>query len=156
MATGQGSTLFRSSVKSCGLCQELCNDSEQLLFHLEDFHPDMPNSCGRKDCRKSKDRRTLLRHIESSKAHRSSKGSSFRCRCGKVFTRKDKFRNHFRKCSRTGNLPYTCLCDEVEIRKDTFEAHFESCRRRPRGRPRKERDGAAQERTNLVAVLAWE
>jgi len=139
VATGQASIPFRSSVKSCALCQALFNGSEQLLDHLETIHPDMPISCGRKDCRKSKDRRTLLRHLESSKAHRSSETSVFRCRCGMVFSRKDKFRNHFRKSSCNGDLPFKCLCDEVDINEVAFEAHFEGCRRRPRGRPRRER-----------------
>ena len=107
--------------------------------HLETIHPDIPNSCGRKDCRKSKDRRTLLRHLESSKAHQSFAPSVFRCRCGIVFSRKDKFRNHFRKSSCTGDLPFVCICDKVDINRVAFEVHFEDCGRRQRGRPRKER-----------------
>jgi hypothetical protein len=31
VATGQASTPYRSNVRACGLCQELCNGSEQLL-----------------------------------------------------------------------------------------------------------------------------
>lgn len=138
VATGQAPNPSRLNFKTCGLCQELFNGSEQLLDHLKTIHPDMANSCGRKDCRKSKDRRTLLRHLESSKAHQCNKTSVFRCRCGSVFSRKDKFRNHFRRSSCTGDLPFVCLCDKVDISKVTFEVHFEGCGRRPRGRPRKE------------------
>ncbi|KAE8442247.1 hypothetical protein EG329_003718 [Mollisiaceae sp. DMI_Dod_QoI] len=67
---GQTSTLPRSSLKVCELCWQLFDGSEQLWKHLTANHPEMPNSCGRKECPKVKDKRAILRHLETSKAHR--------------------------------------------------------------------------------------
>ena len=83
------------------------------------MHPDMPNTCGREGCRKLKDKRTLLRHLESSKVHRNPEAPIFRCRCGGAFARKDKFRNHFRKLACTGDQPFVCWCGAV-TRKTVF------------------------------------
>jgi len=155
-ATRQGS--YSSSSKVCELCQELFSDSEQLVVHLTDIHPDMPNTCGRPLCRKPKDKRTLLRHLQTSKDHRNSDTPVFRCRCGITYSRKDKFRNHFVRFACSGNHPLACPCGMLmaDNRIQEFHTHFEACGRGAKGRPRKERSGIAQERTISEGVLAQE
>lgn len=156
----QASPSSTSDSKVCELCQELFNGSKLLVEHLSTIHPDVPNSCGGKTCLKKslkwKDKRTLLRHLDNSRAHRSPGSSAFRCRCGKEFLRKDKFREHFRKSSCTGKLKFQCKCGTVDILKENggnFETHLDGCERGKPGRRANRRDDTTQERTGFGGAL---
>jgi hypothetical protein len=146
----QASPSLQSDSKVCELCQELFNGSKLLVEHLSTIHADIPNSCGGKTCLKKglkwKDRRTLMRHLNNSQAHRSPGSSAYWCRCGKEFLRKDKFREHFRKSSCTGNLKFQCKCGTVDILKENggnFETHLDGCERGKPGRRPNKRDETA-------------
>jgi hypothetical protein len=150
-------TLVRSTANLYILLSLVLNFFDRQ--HLTDVHPHMPNSCGREKCPKLKDKRTLLRHLDTSKAHRSPGSAAFRCRCGKEFSRKDKFREHFRNSSCTGKHLFQCECGTVDNLRENgghFETHLDGCGRGKRGRPPNERYETAQERTDSGGALSQE
>ncbi|KAI0387019.1 hypothetical protein F5Y04DRAFT_242833 [Hypomontagnella monticulosa] len=103
------------------------------------MHPQNPHSCGIKDCGPIKDRRSLLRHINTSIAH---SGPQFHCCCGYATGRKDKFRGHFEKNRCVSERPYECSCGRTYSSgstqpddREAFSHHFNSCGKRKPGRP---------------------
>ncbi|KLU83760.1 hypothetical protein MAPG_02811 [Magnaporthiopsis poae ATCC 64411] len=81
--------------KECGVCHQVLGNSSDLLDHLGSAHGLQRQWCGHDKCPDFKDRRSVLRHLNTSTKHLSRQ---FQCRCGKKLGRKDSFRQHFRKC----------------------------------------------------------
>ncbi|KAI0169663.1 hypothetical protein GGR52DRAFT_550918 [Hypoxylon sp. FL1284] len=106
------------------------------MYHLRDTHPEKPNTCGISTCPSTKDSRSLLRHLNTSKAHSIS---LFYCRCEYSNGRQDKFREHCMKDRCAGAYPYRCSCGACypsSTHRDLFLEHLNKCGRRRRGRPR--------------------
>ncbi|KAL8414487.1 hypothetical protein RB594_005649 [Gaeumannomyces avenae] len=81
--------------KECGVCRKVLGNSSDLIDHLEAAHELRRHWCGLAKCPDFKDRRSVLRHLNTSTRHLSRQ---FQCRCGKQLGRKDSFRQHLRKC----------------------------------------------------------
>lgn len=149
----QGSLPTQLDFKFCEMCQEQFDGSLNLVNHLNNKHRDIPNFCGQFSCKRKGrwNRRELIRHLNTTKAHQGSATPVFRCRCKSTFTRKEKFRDHFKKLTCEGDEPVVCRCGiftfDCRNWSDVkgFNAHFEECGRGKRGRRPKERIGMIQE-----------
>ncbi|KAL8388201.1 hypothetical protein RB595_009386 [Gaeumannomyces hyphopodioides] len=81
--------------KECGVCHQVLGNSRDLIDHLGTAHELQRHWCGLAKCPDFKDRRSVLRYLNTSTKHLSRQ---FQCRCGKQLGRKDSFRQHLRKC----------------------------------------------------------
>ncbi|KAI1111721.1 hypothetical protein F5Y14DRAFT_424218 [Nemania sp. NC0429] len=133
----------------CDICQWLQPDVEQLIEHLTFIHPETRSNpkrsyyCGHPACQAVQRRKDFRRHLEESSAHGRVK--HYRCRCGTLFRRKNKFQAHFelQRCISSEPYTYVCACGEYEVDRpdnkafENFRNHFTPCGRRPKGRPKK-------------------
>ncbi|KAI0441746.1 hypothetical protein F4803DRAFT_551764 [Xylaria telfairii] len=146
-STSSQTSTSLSNAHSCSICNEPQLDVERWIDHLALRHPETtsnvakPYFCGRQSCSRFKLRKDFKRHLTNTPIHSDAR---WHCRCGRAFSRKDNFRNHYQEmtCAPTTPFRYVCSCGHnVDCRKGNalaiFEAHFRPCGQLPRGRPRK-------------------
>ncbi|KAI0476624.1 hypothetical protein GGR56DRAFT_484365 [Xylariaceae sp. FL0804] len=131
-----------SVAHTCDICHELAAGVDELIAHLTSRHPETtsdhtkPFFCGRSGCKRIRSRREFIRHLTKTDAHSRA---HWRCCCGRHFSRKENFQQHFvkRACKSTPTFKYVCSCTYEDDDIRTFRAHFEPCGRGRRGRPKK-------------------
>jgi hypothetical protein len=148
-------THFQMQLASCKLSQLLMRgkNNSQLISprsHMKSLHSasmkgiDKPYYCVGCNSTKNFDAHDFERHLETTKAHRPAANAhheqSFRCRCGWITTRRDKFQKHVRNCINVSSSSFKCKCGkEVHYQKSdaTQEIldHVKNGHPKRRGRP---------------------
>lgn len=129
----------QSVVFPCDYCDGHFVGVDQYISHIESSHPEYRYCCKKCNYRFVL-RRNFRRHLQTTKAHMSS---SFRCRCERVYSRKDHFRNHLQsKKPCEGDEPYLCSCKLSMESKgpdsaDMIKQHIKGCGSGKPGRPKK-------------------
>ncbi|KAI1322325.1 hypothetical protein F5Y16DRAFT_42155 [Xylariaceae sp. FL0255] len=148
--TKSASSASHSPTYTCYACNAPYSDFEKWVDHLITHSaPSRFLFCYLERCPRAtigfRLRKDFVRHlntglhVQCTPAVRSR--CTWQCRCGRQFTRKDNFRNHFRKnnCIATEPFMYCCSCGyTIDSREEkataTFDSHFEPCGKRPKGR----------------------
>ncbi|KAH7324197.1 hypothetical protein B0I35DRAFT_423701 [Stachybotrys elegans] len=136
-ASPSQSTAYLQPVYSCKLCLGLqFDEAECFMKHILDRHrperldSSRPYQCYCKPTARFKRSKEFIRHIKTVPEHGMG---VYGCRCGRRFSRKDKFRSHVDgNC--VGDLAYQCECGKVT---GDIQNHLQSCGKKTPGRPRK-------------------
>ncbi|KAI0439812.1 hypothetical protein F4803DRAFT_529655 [Xylaria telfairii] len=83
---------------------------------------------------------SLARHQNQARHGRGHDDPSYRCQCGKYFTRKDNFIRHVRPCTRSRTTSFQCRCGDVSADTgDDCITHLNNCGSVGPGRPKRKK-----------------
>lgn len=109
---------------------------------MSETHAAAKYRCDNPSCGPFNSEAALKRHVSESAKHRKPSTSVIKCRCGKAYSRPDKFSDHLKRAKPCPQLhPFSCWCGRFSTSdRQQMVEHYAKCKpegRRRRGRPRK-------------------